>query len=78
MNPILLKVRIVPPFHLSANCGKHLLNFVCLAERRNKIVDFESPALNDIPFPTEGLQGFEIHDFTVQFMGRCSDCRKGK
>jgi Fur family transcriptional regulator, peroxide stress response regulator len=46
--------------------------------RCHKILDLESSALDDMPLPAGKPQGFVIHDFSVQFMGVCPDCRKSK
>ena len=49
-------------------------HLVCI--RCNKIVDLESPGLDDISLPKGKPQGFEICDFSVQLMGTCPDCQK--
>lgn len=51
-------------------------HLVCL--RCNRIVDFDSPMLDNVALPKGKPQGFEIADFSVQFMGICPDCRKEK
>ena len=51
-------------------------HLVCV--RCNRIVDFDSPTLDDVVLPKGKPQGFEISDFSVQFMGTCPDCRKEK
>ena len=49
-------------------------HLVCI--RCNRIVDLESPGLDDISLPKGKPQGFEICDYSVQIMGICPDCRK--
>jgi Fur family transcriptional regulator, peroxide stress response regulator len=49
-------------------------HLVCL--QCNRIVDFDCPALDVVSLPKGKPQGFEIADFSVQFMGTCPDCRK--
>lgn len=51
-------------------------HLVCI--RCNRIVDFESPRWDDMVLPKGKPQGFEICDFSVQFMGTCPDCLKEK
>lgn len=51
-------------------------HLVCV--RCNRIVDFDSPTLDNVALPKGKPQGFEISDFSVQFMGTCPDCRKEK
>ena len=51
-------------------------HLVCI--RCNRIVDLESSSLDEVPLPKGKPQGFEIHDFSVQLIGMCRDCRKGK
>ena len=49
-------------------------HLVCI--RCHKIVDLESSTLDKVSLPPSKQQGFAIHDFSVQFMGVCPDCRK--
>ncbi len=49
-------------------------HLVCL--QCNKIFDYEDAALDAIPWPQKKPHGFEISDFSVQFIGICPDCRK--
>ncbi len=51
-------------------------HLVCI--RCNKIVDLESPDLDNISLPKGKPQGFDVCDFSVQFMGMCPKCRKEK
>lgn len=51
-------------------------HLVC--SRCNRIVDLENSELDKLPLPGGRPQGFEIHDFSVQFIGICRDCRKGR
>lgn len=46
--------------------------------RCNKILDLESPELDNLTLPRGKLQGFDVSDFSVQLMGTCPECRKEK
>lgn len=46
--------------------------------RCSRIVDLESHRLDDISLPTGKPHGFEVHDFSVQLMGICPECREKK
>jgi Fe2+ or Zn2+ uptake regulation protein len=46
--------------------------------RCNRIIDIEDESLDQVPLPRRKLQGFEVDDYSVQFSGTCSDCRKKK
>ncbi len=39
-----------------------------------RVRDLEAPALDRLP-PPGNLRGFEVHDYSVHFSGRCRDCR---
>ena len=41
-----------------------------------RMADLEAPALNELPLPKGKPQGFQIDDYTVQFIGTCAECRK--
>ncbi len=43
-----------------------------------KIVDLESVELDRIALPKSKPHGFDVRDFSVQLMGVCQECRKGK
>jgi len=47
-------------------------HLVCLS--CDRIVDHDDPALNDLPFPDRGSTGFELREYSVQFLGTCPDC----
>jgi Fur family transcriptional regulator, peroxide stress response regulator len=47
-------------------------HLVCTACRR--MTDYETPALNDLPLPAPP-SGFQVTDYSIQFMGLCPDCR---
>jgi Fur family transcriptional regulator, peroxide stress response regulator len=49
-------------------------HLVCM--RCNRIVDLENRTLDAISLPKGKPQGFEICDFSVQFIGICPDCRR--
>lgn len=51
-------------------------HLVCI--RCNKIVDLENHSFDEISLPKGKPLGFEIQDFSVQFMGTCPDCRGKK
>ncbi len=51
----------------------HLVCTLC-----NRIVDWESPDLDNIALPVGKPRGFDIRDFSVQLMGLCPECRKEK
>jgi Fur family peroxide stress response transcriptional regulator len=51
-------------------------HLVCI--RCNKIVDLESPDLDSISLPKGRPHGFDVCDLSVQLMGICQECRKGK
>jgi Fur family peroxide stress response transcriptional regulator len=49
-------------------------HLVC--RRCSRLTDIAAPSLNDLPLPgTRGLR-FRIEDYSIQFMGICSDCRE--
>jgi len=58
-----------------ARMGRHH-HLVCV--RCNRIVDFDNPILDHIDLPQGKPGGFEISDFSVQFMGICPECREEK
>ncbi len=46
--------------------------------RCNRIVDLHRASLDGIPLPKGKPAGFEIHDYSVQFLGLCAICRREK
>ena len=46
--------------------------------RCGRVVDLENRRLDDVALPSGKPHGFEVHDFSVQIMGICPDCRKKK
>lgn len=50
----------------------HLICKVC-----NHVADFESAKLDRIALPDVQSLGFQIDDFSVQFIGTCAACRQG-
>ena len=40
------------------------------------MADLETPELNELPLPKGKPQGFQIDDYTVQFIGTCAECRR--
>ena len=51
-------------------------HLICM--RCNKIMDFDSEALDKLPMPRGKPQGFKIGDYSVHFLGTCPDCLKVK
>jgi Fur family peroxide stress response transcriptional regulator len=49
-------------------------HLVCV--RCNKVVDWESRSLDNVSLPRGKPHGFDVCDFSVQFIGLCPDCRK--
>jgi len=47
-------------------------HLVCTFCRR--MVDYETPELSDLPLPAPA-SGFQVTDYSIQFMGLCPDCR---
>lgn len=56
--------------------GKIRRHHHLVCTRCNKIIDFEDGSFDHLPLPKGKLQGFAVEDFSVQFSGTCSDCRK--
>lgn len=50
-------------------------HLICEACRR--VVDYEAPELDAVPLPEVAGVGFEIRDYSIQFMGLCAACRAG-
>ena len=42
----------------------------------HKVLDLDDAALSALPLPQQGLQGFEIDDYVVQFVGTCAQCKR--
>jgi len=40
----------------------------------DRIVDHEDPALNDLSLPGRSSTGYELRDYSIQFLGTCPDC----
>ncbi len=41
-----------------------------------RVADLDLPELNELPLPKGRPQGFQIDEYTVQFIGTCAECRK--
>jgi Fur family transcriptional regulator, peroxide stress response regulator len=41
----------------------------------DKIIDVCDAALDELPLPQPGNEGFEIDDFSIHFTGTCAECR---
>jgi Fur family peroxide stress response transcriptional regulator len=55
------------------NTARHH-HLVCL--HCGKLVDYEDPSLNDLPIPDARSRGFHVDDYSIQFRGICTDCKK--
>lgn len=53
------------------NRHHHLVCKVC-----NKVIDVESPSLNDLKPPLSRRHGFRIEDYSVHFFGVCDECHR--
>jgi Fur family peroxide stress response transcriptional regulator len=40
------------------------------------LADIVTPGLNELPLPSTRGLGFRIEDYSIQFMGICSDCKE--
>ncbi|MBN1345582.1 MAG: transcriptional repressor [Phycisphaerae bacterium] len=49
----------------------HLVCMYC-----DKLIDYEDPALNNLPMPNTRGRGFRVSDYSIQFRGICADCRR--
>jgi Fur family peroxide stress response transcriptional regulator len=49
-------------------------HLVCV--RCEKVLDFESPALNTLAIPDVRARAFTIHDYSIHFRGLCGDCQE--
>lgn len=47
-----------------------------VCESCSRIIDVEDPSLNQLPLPTGDLQGFQVDDYSIVFVGTCPDCRE--
>ena len=43
-----------------------------------RMADLETPELNELPLPKGKPQGFQIDDYTVQFIGTCPECQESQ
>jgi len=61
-------------FELPPQRHHHLVCVAC-----DRIVDLYHPALDRLPVPERRAAGFRLLDYSVQFMGICSQCaRRGR
>jgi len=61
-------------FELSPQRHHHLVCVAC-----DKVVDLYDAALDRLPVPQRPAAGFRLLDYSVQFMGICSQCaRRGR
>jgi Fur family transcriptional regulator, peroxide stress response regulator len=76
----LLKLGVIRRVHLTGITGRfdgkvvrhhHLVCITC-----GIVVDIDDDNLDQISLPKQKLHGFEIDDYSVQFSGKCSNCRK--
>ena len=49
-------------------------HLVC--RRCSRLTDIAVPALNALPLPSTRGFGFKIDDYSIQFMGICSECKQ--
>jgi Fur family peroxide stress response transcriptional regulator len=54
-------------------CSARHHHLVC--RRCNRMTDIAAPALNDLTPPSTRGHNFKIDDYSIQFMGICSDCK---
>jgi Fe2+ or Zn2+ uptake regulation protein len=47
----------------------HLICMSC-----DRIIDYDDPALDALPLPDRGGTGYELTDYSIQFLGTCPDC----
>lgn len=47
-----------------------------ICKKCNKVIDLESAKLDGLAMPNVQAEGFEIDDFSVQFIGTCAACRE--
>jgi Fur family peroxide stress response transcriptional regulator len=59
-------------FELPLRRHHHLICVVC-----DKVADFRDPALDGLSPRRGGRQGFQVMDYTVQFLGVCRQCAAG-
>jgi len=48
-------------------------HLVC--RRCNRLTDIAAAGLNDLPLPSTRGLGFKIDDYSIQFIGICSECK---
>jgi Fur family peroxide stress response transcriptional regulator len=56
--------------------GKIRRHHHLICKKCNKVIDLESAKLDRLSVPDVAAEGFEIDDFSVQFVGTCAACRK--
>lgn len=49
----------------------HLVCRLC-----HRVIDLESPALDNLKLPSIGSQGFKVEDYSVHIVGICGECAK--
>lgn len=62
-----------PPVRFDGNTHRH---FHVICRRCGCVADLETPDLWDLPLPAVNPQGFQIDEYSVQFIGTCGECRK--
>jgi Fur family peroxide stress response transcriptional regulator len=58
--------------------GKIRRHHHLICKKCNKVIDLESATLDRLSLPDVRTEGFEIEDFSVQFIGTCAACRQTK
>ena len=49
-----------------------------ICARCGRMADLESPELDQVTLPKGNPKGFRVHDYTVQLVGICAECRKAE
>jgi len=49
-----------------------------ICKKCNKVIDLENARLDKLSLPNVGSEGFEIEDYSVQFLGTCAACRQAE
>lgn len=58
--------------------GKVRRHHHLICKKCNKVIDLESAKLDGLSMPDVQTEGFEIDDFSVQFIGTCAACRQSE
>ena len=58
--------------------GKIRRHHHLICKKCNRVIDLENAKLDKLPLPNVRTEGFEIDDYSVQFIGTCAACRQAK